>query len=422
MATTPPARKASTNAEPPGCLILFFLIFLAAGLAVGWMVVGKIHEGFRIHNVYVQGTCTIISKKLHESDGEDGTTYRPVFEFEYEGPGGPELGGDGKKYQATGYDGADVSTGGRSSNQAILNQYKIGGKYTCWYDPSNPQKAVLVKPSAWNLLWGLFPLPFIAVGLFGTVWVVRSKFRRRGPPVSAEAEAFKSAPVAGGIGLQTVPEFEAKPGDRLAFKLVPEATEKAAAIGLGCFGMLWTGITGFICLGMIKNQEWLGVVFLGLFVLVGLGILGGAIWQALIGWGVGETRVEVANASPAPGEKLQLLVRQFGHMAINELSVWLVCEEQATYQQGTNTRTDKERVLEERLAQRVSFVVAGQAGEELAAEAQIPADAMHAFKSKHNAVRWLIEVRGDVQRWPDFKRVFPVRVQPAPAASGGPGA
>lgn len=421
MATTPPARKTSGNTEPPGCLILFFLAFLAAGLAAGWMVAGKIHEGFRIHNVYVQGTCTIISKHLHESDGEDGTTYRPVFEFELEGPGGPELGGDGKKFRATGYDGVDVSTSGRSSSQSILNQYKTGGKYTCWYDPANPQKAVLVKPSAWNLLWGLFPLPFIAAGLFGTVWVVRSKLKRRGPPVSAEAEAFKNAPAAGGTGTQSVPELETKPGDRLAFKLAPEAMEKAAAIGLGCFGILWTGITGFIWLGMIKSHEWLGIICLGFFVLVGLGILGAAVWQALIGWGVGETRVEVANANPAPGDKLQLLVLQFGHMTINELSVWLVCEEQATYQQGTNTRTDKERVLEERLAQRASFVIAGQTPEELAAEVRIPADAMHAFKSKHNAVRWLIEVRGDVQRWPDFKRVFPIRVQPAPAASGGSG-
>jgi hypothetical protein len=42
---------------------------------------------------------------------------------------------------------------------------------------------------------------------------------------------------------------------------------------------------------------------------------------------------------------------------------------------------------------------------------------MHSFASEHNAVRWLVVVRGQPIRWPAFRRTFPVVVLPDPAAA-----
>ncbi|MCW8130207.1 MAG: DUF3592 domain-containing protein [Planctomycetota bacterium] len=419
MAAPVPAKSGS-DGKPPGCLILFFLAFLAAGIAVGIVIFYKVHEGVRIHREYVQGTCVITAARLHTNSDSDGTTYRPEFEFEVIVPHDPRNRGDEGRYAAKGYDGADVATSSHDSNNAIVKAFKVNGTYPCWYDPGDPHKAVLAKPSAWNLLWLLFPLPFAGVGFFGTIWVIRSRFRAGAAP-SPEREAFLNKGTKRQAAEQAVAllsQAKATPGTRLPYKLAQDQTERLAALGLGCFGLVWTGITGAVWIGMWSGKDWMGIVFLGLFVLVGLGMLAAAAWQAMIGWGVGETAVEVSSYQPLPGEEFEISVAQHGHMAMNELSVWLVCEEKATYRQGTNTRTDSERLLEEKLGAKHNLTVTGAGSEELRIRARVPAEAMHTFKSPHNEVRWFVEVRGDIQRWPDFKRSYPIRVLAAPETEG----
>jgi hypothetical protein len=57
----------------------------------------------------------------------------------------------------------------------------------------------------------------------------------------------------------------------------------------------------------------------------------------------------------------------------------------------------------------------------------IPATAMHSLTTEHNAVRWMLVVRGTPARWPAFIRTFPLVVFPAarataPAATASPAA
>jgi hypothetical protein len=47
----------------------------------------------------------------------------------------------------------------------------------------------------------------------------------------------------------------------------------------------------------------------------------------------------------------------------------------------------------------------------------IPATAMHSFSASHNAVSWMLVVRGRMARWPEFERRFPLYVYPAFAKS-----
>ncbi|MCZ7648655.1 MAG: hypothetical protein M5U26_25920 [Planctomycetota bacterium] len=48
--------------------------------------------------------------------------------------------------------------------------------------------------------------------------------------------------------------------------------------------------------------------------------------------------------------------------------------------------------------------------EELSATVTLPADAMHSFSAEHNKIVWKLRVQGDIERWPDFDREFPLRV------------
>jgi hypothetical protein len=411
MAAPPPSPQKSGNQMSPGCGCVFFSIFFVAGLALSIVMLYQVREGWRIHHDYVPGTCTILDKRLVSSSDSDGTTYKAEFDFEVIVYEGAEAGGTSKRFKATGYDGVNVSSSGRSGKEEILAQYIVGNAYPCWYDPSDPTKAVLAMPSAWYALFLLFPLPFLAVGVGGIVWSLK---QRNVAKLSPEAQlAGKAQTVFSAEGV--IPEIKTQPGASLTYRLALDQSERAAAIGLGIFGLIWTGVTGGIWISVWSSRDWFGVIFLSLFVLVGLAILSAAVWQALIGWGIGRTVVEVSEYAPRPGQPFEILIAQHGHMTVNELSVWLVCEEKATYRQGTNTRTDTHRILEKKLDARTGFVISGSGAEELRTKTEIPADAMHSFKAGHNAIQWIIEVRGDIERWPDFKRTFAIRV-PAQAS------
>jgi hypothetical protein len=41
---------------------------------------------------------------------------------------------------------------------------------------------------------------------------------------------------------------------------------------------------------------------------------------------------------------------------------------------------------------------------------------MHSFSADHNAVSWMLVVRGRMARWPEFERRFPLYVYPLSAA------
>jgi len=46
---------------------------------------------------------------------------------------------------------------------------------------------------------------------------------------------------------------------------------------------------------------------------------------------------------------------------------------------------------------------------------QVPAGAMHSFRSPHNEIAWTIDVHGRAPRWVDLRAVFPIRVEAEPA-------
>jgi len=97
---------------------------------------------------------------------------------------------------------------------------------------------------------------------------------------------------------------------------------------------------------------------------------------------------------------------------MNSLEMLLVCDEETTFRQGTDTRIERERVYSGPLFRREQFEVAGAAPFEAECELEVPAGAMHSFKSGHNAIAWKILVKGSPVRWPDFERSFPVIVYP----------
>src|SRR5262245_33990534 len=149
-----------TNARPPGCFFAAFLLLGVILTAVFGYLMVWLPLRVRLH--YVQTDCVVLDKRLEESRGEDGPTYRPMIHVEYTV--------DGRAHRTWTYDASGMYTDGRARHQAVLDQFQKGQRYPCWYDPSDPDKAVLTRDFSWWGLMVLIPLVFVAIGAGGLIY------------------------------------------------------------------------------------------------------------------------------------------------------------------------------------------------------------------------------------------------------------
>jgi hypothetical protein len=102
-----------------------------------------------------------------------------------------------------------------------------------------------------------------------------------------------------------------------------------------------------------------------------------------------------------------------GRLAVERLELELVCDERATYHQGTDTRSETQRVYHQPVFARENFEIQQDRPFEQRCRLQIPAEAMHSFQADHNEVSWKLVVSGQAEGWPRFERAFPIIVLPA---------
>jgi hypothetical protein len=214
------------------------------------------------------------------------------------------------------------------------------------------------------------------------------------------------------------------PGTKLAFRL-PAAGAPTWAFWVWLVTcLLWNGIVSVFVVVTINSflrgdPDWFLALFVLPFVLIGIGLVVLAARQFLVTTGIGPTLVEISDQPLHAGARYRLFLSQTGRLKIDWLELLLVCDEETTYRQGTDTRTESCRVYERSLHRADDFEVTGAAPFETECDVQLPGGAMHSFKSKHNEVAWKILVRGSPVRWPDFERSFPVIVYPNASGKGG---
>ena len=128
--------------------------------------------------------------------------------------------------------------------------------------------------------------------------------------------------------------------------------------------------------------------------------------------GIGQTSLEVSGYPLKPGQSYQVSLSQAGRVRLKLLDVSLVCQEEVTFNQGTDIRTETSDVYEQRLFRQRGISV--RPGEPFKAqfELAIPTGAMHSFKSPNNRVQWKIVVTGQAKSWPRLKRNFTVSLHP----------
>lgn len=256
-----------------------------------------------------------------------------------------------------------------------------------------------------------------------TLWKVGASVERRGAIVNraGEIELFNEVRKRR-EDLPTVPTIPRQPhrGQHLRYRLMGS---KKNSWGLGLAGglaMLMSAVLTIVAITAFDTLDSDGIDWTAFTISLCLCLpTGWAIYrfvrQLMKLAGLGPTQLEISAHPIVAGENFKLSLIQPGRLRLTLLEVLLVCEEEATYDQGTNIRTEKAVVYEERLFRRRGISVKPNEPFQDDFELQLPRESMHSFKSANNRVQWKIIVHARAKGWPEFERAFLISVHPSTA-------
>ena len=268
---------------------------------------------------------------------------------------------------------------------------------------------------------------FVIIGGGGLVWSVlrmgtSAEFRCAIARQASELDLVQDA-APRPKHYPAIPSYEGltnSPGVELAYRLPPSQSPGWRLLATTIFAWSWLAVGGVLIVWAITSHlagrpEWFLTVFLVPYLAVGGWSIRYWLRQIWIDTGMGLTTVEISDCPLEPGREYQVVLGQQGHIRVKSLELWLVCEEEATYRQGTDIRTEVRRVVEERLAVHRDFQIEPIEPFRTEVSVRIPATAMHSLHAPHNSVNWKLVVRGEVAHWPKFERGFPIVVYPGEA-------
>ncbi|QDU55575.1 hypothetical protein [Aeoliella mucimassa] len=301
--------------------------------------------------------------------------------------------------------------------------YKPGTTHACWYHPNDPSRLVLRRYVRW-WVWPvtLIPLSLLGVGIWGIVaslmQVATSAERRSLVAVKAmRLDPLRESPAESST-LPAVELEDESPGTRYPYRLPVVGTQKWRMAGLMIVCALWNTLVAFlvyVATREVLNNEtpWLALGVVLLLGLVGVWLAFNLIREFWERRGIGMTLLEISSHPLALGGTYRVYLLQGGWMHLRWLTVELVCEESASFRQGTDLRTSVEQVFREELRKWQQLHIEPTLPFEADLTVTIPEWAMHSFRSSHNEVRWMLLVKGETMRRQEVYRQFALNVRPA---------
>ena len=414
-------QSGSQRIAALGQSLMFSLLFAGGVLFLIAVLTTRVVPEWRVNNSYRQATCTVVETRL-AVDPEDDTRYRPSINIRYQV--------DGQEYGTWTYDFRTLEGEGysddREAQEAIRQRYVAGEQYPCWYDPDDPRQAVIERGFNW-LTWVLLLLPiaFIAIGGSGAGYVALTwgKSAERRAMIAQRARHFDLTEAKEETEQELFPavpesaDLTNSPGVRLKYRLPLErspAWQMIVAI-LVCVALMGAAFM-FMQMAVRTHQandpDWLLTLFAASWLIAGLAATFYALRPLFTATRVGQTIVEISNHPLYPGRSYKVFVGQSGRLVAKDLALCLVCEEIATYRQGTNTRTARKRVYQEELVAEQDITIRQNQPFEREASFEVPTTAMHSFKTPHNEVHWQLVVSAEIDGLEALKRQFPLVVYP----------
>ena len=392
----------------PGCVGYgFFGLFAAAGTALFYFfTVAPVLEIYDARS-WIVVPCEILSSEVAASHSSDGTTYRVAITYDYE-VGGRSFTGDR-------YDFSLGSSSGYERKARIVERYPVGLETGCYVDPEEPEESVIDRAPGAYLLWGLFPLPFLAVGYGGLLWLFLPG-RTRGPadaaPLARGAPSARASASTRGAPARAV----APPSGPQT--LSPRHSRLVKLVVMVLVTAFWNGMVGlFLAMAVVPgiadgDVDWIPTLFMIPFVLVGLGLIG-AVLHVFLGLFNPVLHVEIDDHHLTNGENCAVRWSFTGRTGrIRLLTVTFEGREAATYRRGTDSVTDHHTFFTEEIVSTTHPAALARGSATLA----VPARTMPTFESSNNKVEWRLTFHGDIPNWPDVNEEFPVTVHPEESA------
>lgn len=346
---------------------------------------------------WVTTPCRVLQAEVRSHDSDDGTTYSIYILYRYEF--------NGQTYKSDRYEFVGGSSSGYRGKARTVALYEAASNPVCYVNPDNPSEAVLKRGFHAKLLLALFPLPFLLIGVGGLTATLRGKIAVRGgttKPWLAQqpARALNDLAILRGT-------------DSGRAVLTPKLSAKSKFIGITLVAVFWNGIVSIFVVSKINDfrhgdSSWFGLLFLLPFVAVGLGLIGGAVYQLLAMFNPRPTLELSSSVIPLGGAaELSWSFSRQTHR-IHELTVTLRGVEEAKYRRGTSTYTDRNTFYEMELHRTPDAheIASGQVGFVL------PQDTMHSFEAENNKILWSLDLHGHIKGWPDVKESFQITVTP----------
>lgn len=261
-------------------------------------------------------------------------------------------------------------------------------------------------------------------GLIWTVLRVGTSIERRSAMARQAADTdIVSAAVPRQRSYPTLPPVDGltnSPGIELAYRLPAAQTPGWQLLATTIFAMLWNFVVCLLTVSVISRHiagqhEWLLTALLLPFWAVCYWSVRAFLQLLVVHSGMGQTTLEISELPLVPGREYQAVVAQHGHVTMKLLELSLVCEEEATFTQGTDIRTEVREVFRQLCLARRDFRIELGIPFTQACNIRVPATAMHSYQSPHNVVRWKLVVRGEAESWPTFERGFPLVIYPGEA-------
>ncbi|MFO7904393.1 MAG: hypothetical protein R6U98_17145 [Pirellulaceae bacterium] len=286
----------------------------------------------------------------------------------------------------------------------------------------------LYQPGFGYWLMVLVTVSFTLLGGSGVVYTAlhvgtsaerRSAMARRAADIDLIREALPS-----GREFPNIPRdanLTNSPGTRLAYRLPVTHSGPWVLFAATAFFLVWNGITAVLVMVAIKNHvvgqpDWFLTLFVLPFVVIGIWATYYFAQQMLLHTGIGPTHVEISDHPLVPGHTYRLFLSQAGRLHMQSLELLLMCVEETTFRQGTDIRTERCCVFRDHVLSERNFDVEPGRAFERECELRVPTHVMHSFHAGHNAIRWMLLLRGRARSWPEFTRSFPVVVYPNEAS------
>lgn len=412
------ARRTGSSKAGAATLGIFFAIFFLGGcIALGILLVTGALPEWRVNQKFVESTCDVLDASLEEHP-TDPAQARTSVKIHH---------GVGSRHYTLVIteDLAGTYSSDLEALQERVKSLKSARRITCWYEPRNPRHVVLQRGYTWSTwLMLLFPVPFVAVGGGGLAYIVMNwgKSAERRAVLAQRTSRLETLtdPTVPETKYPNVPgdaELTSSRGTTLAFRLASQSPAwNLLAFLLAC--LAWNGILSIFVTVAVKSHfegepEWFLTFFSIPLALVGLILVYGFVRHLLLTTVIAPAIVEISEHPLFPGRSYDVFIAQSGPLDVVSFWVLMVCEEEATFRQGTNSRTMTRRVYQQELLHRLDFSIEPGAPFEALCRVQLPDCAMHSFMADHNKIQWKVVIQGESARWPKFERGYAVHVYPS---------